>query len=56
VLKWLEGWNADFSKIKSTSELPKELMNFLTFLEAELDVPVGYLSIGPGREEILKMK
>lgn len=56
VLKWLDGWNADFSSIKESSELPKELTDFLSFLETELGVPVGYLSIGPGREEILKMK
>ncbi|REC47109.1 adenylosuccinate synthase [Chryseobacterium pennipullorum] len=56
VLKWLDGWNADFSAIKDPSALPKELIDFLTFLESELGIPVGYLSIGPGREEILKMK
>ncbi len=56
VFKWLEGWNADFSVIKDPSALPKELINFLSFLEQEAGVPVTYLSTGPGREEILKMK
>ncbi|AZA80885.1 adenylosuccinate synthase [Chryseobacterium lactis] len=56
VLKWMQGWNADFTNMKDHSELPKELKDFLSFLEAELKIPVGYLSIGPGREEILKMK
>ncbi|MFZ4931835.1 adenylosuccinate synthase [Chryseobacterium sp. Mn2064] len=56
VLKWLNGWNADFSRMKSPSELPTELQEFLSFLEAELEVPVTYLSIGPGREQMLKMK
>ena len=56
VFKWLDGWNADFSVIKNPSALPQELMNFLSFLEEEVGVPVTYLSIGPGREEMLKMK
>lgn len=56
IFKWLDGWEADFSMIKEPSALPKELKDFLTFLEAELEIPVGYLSTGPGREEILKME
>lgn len=55
VLKWMEGWNADFHNMKNTSALPKELNDFLSFLEAELGIPVAYLSIGPGREQILKL-
>jgi adenylosuccinate synthase len=56
ILKWLQGWNADFSYMKSISELPKELTTFLSFLEMELGIPVTYLSTGPGREQMLKMK
>ncbi|MDW9379827.1 adenylosuccinate synthase [Chryseobacterium sp. JV558] len=55
VFKWLTGWDADFSVIKDSAALPTELKDFLSFLEAELEIPVGYLSTGPGREEILKM-
>ncbi|MBP2617015.1 adenylosuccinate synthase [Chryseobacterium jejuense] len=56
IFKWLNGWEADFSVIKDPSALPKEVKDFLTFLETELEIPVGYLSTGPGREEMLKMK
>lgn len=55
VLKWMEGWNADFSNMKNAAELPREVIGFLSFLEAELEIPVGYLSTGPGREQILKL-
>jgi adenylosuccinate synthase len=55
VLKWMNGWNADFSTMKSPSELPKEVIEFLSFLETELGIPVAYLSTGPGREQMLKM-
>ncbi|WP_027375483.1 MULTISPECIES: adenylosuccinate synthase [Chryseobacterium] len=56
VLKWMNGWEADFSNMKNSSELPVELTEFLSFLEAELGIPVSYLSTGPGREQMLKMK
>lgn len=55
IFKWLDGWEADFSVITDPSALPKELKDFLSFLEAEIEIPVGYLSTGPGREQILKM-
>lgn len=55
VLKWINGWEADFSAMKSASELPKEVNEFLSFLEAELGIPVAYLSTGPGREQMLKL-
>ncbi|KFF10781.1 adenylosuccinate synthetase [Chryseobacterium soli] len=56
VLKWMESWSADISNLKEASLLPEELKNFLSFLEEELGVSVGYLSTGPGREQIIKMK
>lgn len=55
ILKWMNGWDADFSAMKSPSELPKEVYEFLSFLEAELGIPVAYLSTGPGRNEMLKL-
>ncbi|MDV7699084.1 adenylosuccinate synthase [Chryseobacterium soli] len=56
VLKWMESWSADISNLKEVSLLPEELKNFLSFLEEELGVSVGYLSTGPGREQMIKMK
>ncbi|WP_179471125.1 adenylosuccinate synthase [Chryseobacterium sp. H1D6B] len=55
VLKWMKGWSTDISDLKESSHLPAELIDFLTFLEKELAIPVSYLSTGPGREQIIKM-
>lgn len=55
VFQWMKGWSADFSQCKDASSLPQELVDFLKFLERELEIPVSYLSTGPGREEIIKM-
>lgn len=56
VLKTLEGWEGDISALKDASELPEKLKDFLSFLNNELGVPVTYLSTGPGRQQILKLK
>lgn len=55
VLKQLKGWAGDIAAIEDASSLPEELKAFLSFLNAELGVPVTYLSTGPGREQILKL-
>lgn len=55
VFKWMNGWDADFSTMKTPSELPKEVIEFLSFLEEELGVPLTYLSTGPGRNELMKL-
>lgn len=56
VLKSMEGWGGDISSIEDASDLPDELKEFLSFLNSELGIPVTYLSIGPGRNQILKIK
>lgn len=56
VLRSMEGWKGDVSSIEDASDLPDELKEFLSFLNSELGVPVTYLSTGPGRNQILKIK
>jgi adenylosuccinate synthase len=53
VLKAIEGWKTDITQITKTEEIPKALANYIAFLEAELDVPVKYLSVGPDRVQTL---
>lgn len=55
VLKWMKGWSEDLSRHNNAHSLPEELMDFLSFLEKELGIPVSYLSTGPGREQIIRM-
>jgi len=52
----LKGWKTDLTKIRSKSEFPKELNDYILFLEKELGVPVTYVSVGPDREQIIKVK
>ncbi len=56
VYKTLKGWNTPLTGIRSKSEFPRELNDYIAFLEKELGVPVTYVSVGPDREQIIRMK
>ena len=49
----LDGWNTDMTTMKSENEFPEEFNAYLTFLEAELGVPVAIVSVGPDREQTI---
>ena len=49
----LPGWKTDLSNIKSQKEFPKELNQYISFIEEELGVPVTIASVGPDREQTI---
>src|SRR5690606_7486858 len=49
----MEGWNQDLTKIRSTSDFPKELNDYIAFLEKELEVPIKLVSVGPDRVQTI---
>ena len=51
-----KGWNTDISKIREESELPKEMQEYVQFINSSLGVPIRYISNGPGREQIIGIK
>lgn len=56
VYKELPGWNVDMTKFKSEDEFPQEFKDYIKFLEAELEVPITILSVGPDREQTIIRK
>jgi adenylosuccinate synthase len=55
VFTELPGWNTDLTGIRSKEQFPRELNDYITFLEKELKVPVKYVGVGPDREQIIEM-
>ncbi len=51
----LEGWKSEISNCKTKQELPEQLIGFINFIEKETGVSVEYISVGPGRTQIIKM-
>ncbi|MDX1583265.1 MAG: adenylosuccinate synthase [Thermoanaerobaculia bacterium] len=54
-LEWktIPGWKQPTVGITSYEELPSSARDYVTFLEKELEVPVGIISTGPRREETI---
>jgi adenylosuccinate synthase len=44
-----KGWNRGLEGISSFEDLPVELLDYIAFLESELNVPIKVVSVGPDR-------
>ena len=53
VYKELKGWHEDLMQLSSTDELPQAVHDYIAYLEAELEVPIAIVSIGPDRSQTL---
>lgn len=50
----LPGWKTDMTGMRSENEFPEEFNAYLNFLEAELEVPITIVSVGPDREQTIQ--
>ncbi len=49
----MKGWKEDLTKMNDASQFPKELNDYIAFLEAELEVPIKIVSVGPDRKQTI---
>ncbi len=56
VYKTLPGWNCDMTTAKSEADFPVNFVNYIKFLESELETPITIVSVGPDREQTIKRK
>ncbi|WP_292943772.1 adenylosuccinate synthase [Olleya sp. UBA1516] len=50
-----KGWSEDLTKMSEASQLPKELNDYIAFLEKELEIPIKIVSVGPDRKQTIFM-
>lgn len=50
VYREFKGWQRSTAGVRSWDELPAEAKTYLEYVEAELGVPIGIISVGPDRE------
>ena len=48
-----KGWNTDLSTIKNFHDFPKELLDYIRFIEKEVEVPITLVSVGPDRTQTI---
>ena len=47
------GWKEDISKINNENSLPKTFLEYVKYLEKELEVPISIISVGPDRTQTI---
>jgi adenylosuccinate synthase len=53
IYKTMKGWNCSLKGPNSFAQLPVELIEYITYLESELSVPINLVSTGPDRTETI---
>ena len=48
-----KGWSQDLTEMSDASTLPKELNDYIDFLEKELEIPITIVSVGPDRKQTI---
>jgi len=56
VYEYLEGFKTDISHCRRPEELPKAALDYIRFIEDAVKCPIEYVSVGPGREDYIKMR
>lgn len=49
----MAGWKEDLTKMNDASQFPKELNDYIAFLEQELEIPIKIVSVGPDRTQTI---
>ena len=49
----MKGWKEDLTKMTEASQLPKELNDYIDYLEKELETPIKIVSVGPDRKQTI---
>lgn len=53
IYKELPGWDDDLTGLDSIDQIPAALDQYIQYLEAELEVPITIVSVGPDRKQTL---
>lgn len=53
IYKEFKGWSKDLTTLDNVSQLPKELNEYIAFLEQELNIPIKIVSVGPDRKQTI---
>ncbi|PLW91890.1 MAG: adenylosuccinate synthase [Marinilabiliales bacterium] len=50
----MKGWQTDITQITEKSDLPEAFLHYFNFIQKELNSKISYVSVGPGRKQIIK--
>ena len=53
IYKSFKGWECSLENLHTYDQLPAELSVYINYLEAELQIPISFISTGPDREAVI---
>ncbi len=53
VYKKMKGWNSDLTSLTKLEDAPKEFLDYILYLEQELQTPITIVSLGPDRAQTI---
>lgn len=53
IYKEMKGWEKDLTKMTNAEQLPETLNDYIDYLEAELEIPIKIVSVGPDRKQTI---
>lgn len=53
IYETLPGWATDISEVRTYEDLPREARNYIEFVEERVGVPIGWVSVGPERHQLV---
>ncbi|MBQ1465866.1 MAG: adenylosuccinate synthase [Eubacteriaceae bacterium] len=54
VIEYMPGWGCDISSVRRWEDLPKEARDYVEMTEKAIGVPITYISVGAGRDELIR--
>ena len=53
IYKEIKGWDMDITQLEDLSKAPKEVHEYIKWLEHELETKITIVSVGPDRKQTL---
>jgi adenylosuccinate synthase len=55
IYEIMPGWHEDIREVRRMEDLPDNARRYVDRIEALVDVPAAFVSVGPGRDEIIQV-
>ena len=56
VYEELPGWKTDITSIRNYDDLPQEARSYIEYIQEAVGVPIGWVSVGPERSQLIELK
>jgi adenylosuccinate synthase len=50
----LQGWESNLWEMRDWNELPQEAKSYIEYIESVVNTPIGTISVGPEREQVIR--